>query len=183
MNQAVSNIICSLVFGHRFEYGDEKFMKLMRFFDKALQMEGSIWAAVQCFKMINEIKAQVCSRLSNKDSSCCQKYLINMLMSLQLYNAFPLLVRHLPGPHNIILNIWKDVKDFIRVELKAHKDNWDPSDHRDYIDFYLNEIQMVIDNRCNFVLLMKMLSVKHHHIVIYLLVLRHRSELSTVRAW
>ncbi|XP_019936473.2 cytochrome P450 2J4-like [Paralichthys olivaceus] len=44
MNNAVSNIICSLVFGHRFEYGDEKFVTMMKLIDKATQIEGSIWA-------------------------------------------------------------------------------------------------------------------------------------------
>lgn len=55
INKAVSNIICSLVFGHRFKYVDEKFMKLMKWFDKALQIEGSIWAQVLYFKAIDEI--------------------------------------------------------------------------------------------------------------------------------
>ncbi|XP_063746919.1 cytochrome P450 2J6-like [Eleginops maclovinus] len=103
MNKAISNIICSLVFGHRFEYGDEKFTKLMRWFDKGLKIEGSIWA--------------------------------------QLYNSFPWLMRRLPGPHQTVQNIWDDVKDFIREEIKEHKQNWDPSDPKDYIDCFLNEIQ------------------------------------------
>ncbi|XP_059196409.1 cytochrome P450 2J6-like [Centropristis striata] len=102
VSNAISNIICSLVFGHRFDYGDESFLKLMRLFSEALEIEGSIWA--------------------------------------QLYNAFPLLMRRLPGPHQTFLHIWKDVTDFIRVELKEHKQNWDSSDQRDYIDCYLNEI-------------------------------------------
>ncbi|KAI3368833.1 hypothetical protein L3Q82_025810, partial [Scortum barcoo] len=104
LNNVVSNIICSLVFGHRFEYSDEKFMELMRWFDQCLEIEGSIWG--------------------------------------QLYNSFPLLMRHLPGPHQTFKHIIDDTKDFIREELKEHKQTWDPSDRRDYIDCYLNEIQM-----------------------------------------
>lgn len=50
VNNAVSNIICFLVFGHRFEYGDENFIKLMKMFDKAIQIEASIWATVLHFK-------------------------------------------------------------------------------------------------------------------------------------
>ena len=46
INNAVSNIICSLVFGHRFEYSDEKFTKMMKCFDKGLELEASIWAQV-----------------------------------------------------------------------------------------------------------------------------------------
>lgn len=43
-NNAVSNIICSLVFGHRFDYNDKRFLKLMQQFDEALQIEASVWA-------------------------------------------------------------------------------------------------------------------------------------------
>ncbi|XP_059196419.1 cytochrome P450 2J2-like [Centropristis striata] len=104
INNAVSNIICSLVFGHRFDYGDKTFLKLMKCIGEALEIEASIWA--------------------------------------QLYNAFPLLMRRLPGPHQTVRRIWRDAKDFIRAEIKEHKQNWDPSDQRDYIDCYLKEIQM-----------------------------------------
>ncbi|XP_029285177.1 cytochrome P450 2J2-like [Cottoperca gobio] len=104
INNTVSNIICSLVFGHRFEYSEEKFMKLIAFFDKGREIQGSI--------------------------------------STQLYCSFPWLMKHLPGPHHTVQHVWEDVKDFIRVELEEHKQNWDPSDQRDYIDCYLNEIQM-----------------------------------------
>ncbi|XP_049444370.1 cytochrome P450 2J6-like [Epinephelus fuscoguttatus] len=104
INNAVSNIICTLVFGHRFEYGDEKFIKLMKSFGKAFQLQVSIWA--------------------------------------QLYNSFPQLMRRLPGPHQTVLHIWNNVKDFIRLELKQHRQNWDPSDQRDFIDCYLKETEM-----------------------------------------
>uniref|UniRef100_A0A667YF36 Cytochrome P450 2J2-like n=1 Tax=Myripristis murdjan TaxID=586833 RepID=A0A667YF36_9TELE len=39
INKTVSNIICSLVFGHRFEYEDEWFIELIKRFDSALQIE------------------------------------------------------------------------------------------------------------------------------------------------
>ncbi|XP_029905554.1 cytochrome P450 2J2-like [Myripristis murdjan] len=44
ISKTVSNIICSLVFGHRFEYEDEWFIELIKRFDSALQIEASIWA-------------------------------------------------------------------------------------------------------------------------------------------
>ena len=67
--------------------------------------------------------------------------------TLQFYNSFPLLMKYLPGPHQTVQHIWSEVKDFIRGEVKEHKQNWDPSDQRDYIDCYLNEIQMVSDTK------------------------------------
>ncbi|CAJ1060406.1 cytochrome P450 2J2-like [Xyrichtys novacula] len=103
LNNAVSNIICSLVFGHRFEYSDEKFRQLIACFEKGLQGLASVWA--------------------------------------EFHNSFPLLMRQLPGPHQTFLHVFNSVKDFIREEVKEHKKKWDPSDERDYIDCYLNEIQ------------------------------------------
>ncbi|XP_049444369.1 cytochrome P450 2J4-like [Epinephelus fuscoguttatus] len=103
-NKAVGNIICFLVFGHRFEYHNEDFTKVMKMFGKGLRIQGSIWA--------------------------------------QFYNAFPFVMRYLPGPHQTVQHMWKDVKDFIREQIKQHRQNWDPSDQRDYIDCYLNEIEM-----------------------------------------
>uniref|UniRef100_A0A667XMB0 Uncharacterized protein n=1 Tax=Myripristis murdjan TaxID=586833 RepID=A0A667XMB0_9TELE len=44
INNAVSNMICSLIVGHRFEYEDERFIKLIKRFDSALQSATSIWA-------------------------------------------------------------------------------------------------------------------------------------------
>lgn len=52
-------------------------------------------------------------------------------------------MRRAPGPHQTVKQIWEKVKDFIRRELKEHRQNWDPSDPRDYIDCYLKEIQEV----------------------------------------
>ncbi|XP_066532434.1 cytochrome P450, family 2, subfamily V, polypeptide 1 [Hoplias malabaricus] len=41
---AVSNIICSLVFGQRFEYTDERFLNMLNLLSKSLKLEGSVWA-------------------------------------------------------------------------------------------------------------------------------------------
>ncbi|KAF3834880.1 hypothetical protein F7725_027438 [Dissostichus mawsoni] len=151
MNNVVSNIICSLVFGHRFEYGDKKFTKLMEWFDKGLEIEGSIWTQVQHFKTIDNMVMLCCTTLLimiqaigfNIKYFCEMPCHVTVLIcsTLQLYNSFPWLMRRLPGPHQTVQHIWNDVKDFIRVEIKKHKQNWDPSDPRDYIDCFLNEIQ------------------------------------------
>ncbi|XP_074491645.1 cytochrome P450 2J2-like isoform X2 [Sebastes fasciatus] len=109
MNNATSNIISSLVFGHRFEYGDEKFLKLMKLFDKGAQLEASIWA--------------------------------------QLYNAFPVLMRRLPGPHRTLQKIYGEIMDLIKTEINKHKEDWNPSEPRDFIDCYLNEIQKHQDKK------------------------------------
>uniref|UniRef100_A0A3B4ZCU0 Uncharacterized protein n=1 Tax=Stegastes partitus TaxID=144197 RepID=A0A3B4ZCU0_9TELE len=107
-NNVVSNIMSSLVFGHRFEYSDEKFQNLLAMFDYGFRVQASIWA--------------------------------------QLYNSFTGLMRWFPGPHHTVRQFWKKVKDFIREEMNEHKKTWDPSEPRDYIDCYLNEIQTEKDD-------------------------------------
>lgn len=53
LNNAVSNIICHLVFGHRFEYSDHKFQMLLKLLSEAIYLEGSIWAqVVNAFSMV-----------------------------------------------------------------------------------------------------------------------------------
>ncbi|XP_049630564.1 cytochrome P450 2J2-like [Suncus etruscus] len=43
INNAVSNIICSVTFGERFEYQDEKFQELLRMMDEVIHLETSAW--------------------------------------------------------------------------------------------------------------------------------------------
>ncbi|XP_036437417.1 cytochrome P450 2J6 [Colossoma macropomum] len=42
-NNAVSNIICQLVFGQRFDYNDHDFQMMLKYISEALQLEGSMW--------------------------------------------------------------------------------------------------------------------------------------------
>ncbi|XP_040895601.1 cytochrome P450 2J6-like [Toxotes jaculatrix] len=103
INNAVSNIISTLVFGHRFNYGDQRFIKFLKLFDRAAQIEGSIWS--------------------------------------QLYNSFPMVMRRLPGPHHTVQKIYGEFIEFMKAEISEHKKDWDPSEPRDFIDYYLSEIQ------------------------------------------
>ncbi|XP_062280654.1 cytochrome P450 2J1-like [Scomber scombrus] len=56
-----------------------------------------------------------------------------------LYNAFPALMKHLPGPHNDIFSNSKSLEASIRSEIERHKLDLDPSNPRDYIDTFLIE--------------------------------------------
>ncbi|XP_076873289.1 cytochrome P450 2J2-like isoform X2 [Brachyhypopomus gauderio] len=100
---AVSNIISSLMFGHRFNYHDERFQKILRLDAEAIILSGNPQAL--------------------------------------LYNAFPRLFEYLPGPHQKIFANYEKIVDFLKDEIKKHKEDWDPSDPRDYIDAYLAEME------------------------------------------
>ncbi|XP_055779381.1 cytochrome P450 2J1-like [Salvelinus fontinalis] len=46
MNNAVSNVICCLVFGDRFEYSDDQFQTLLKTMNEIVYLEGGFWAGV-----------------------------------------------------------------------------------------------------------------------------------------
>uniref|UniRef100_UPI003AAD375F cytochrome P450 2J4-like n=1 Tax=Centroberyx gerrardi TaxID=166262 RepID=UPI003AAD375F len=102
-NNAVSNIICQLVMGRRFDYNDHNFQIMLQYLSEAILLEGSVWG--------------------------------------QLYEAFPQLMKHLPGPHNKMFSHYKYVEDFLSQEIKRHKQNLDPSNPRDYIDAFVMEME------------------------------------------
>ncbi|XP_057601040.1 cytochrome P450 2J2-like isoform X1 [Hippopotamus amphibius kiboko] len=43
INNAVSNIICSITFGERFDYQDDQFQELLRLLDEAMCLQTSVW--------------------------------------------------------------------------------------------------------------------------------------------
>uniref|UniRef100_A0A9J7XJX4 Uncharacterized protein n=1 Tax=Cyprinus carpio carpio TaxID=630221 RepID=A0A9J7XJX4_CYPCA len=43
INNAVSNIICNMVFGRRFEYTDQRFLNMLSLMSKALKLQTSVW--------------------------------------------------------------------------------------------------------------------------------------------
>ncbi|KAL6107457.1 uncharacterized protein ACO6RY_18226 [Pungitius sinensis] len=58
----------------------------------------------------------------------------------QLYNFFPWLMHRLPGPHQRIFSLTQTLLDFIQTKIQEHRESFDPSSPRDYIDCYLAEM-------------------------------------------
>ncbi|NXE18936.1 CP2J2 protein, partial [Ardeotis kori] len=108
INNAVSNIICSITFGNRFDYHDEKFQKMLQLMEEMGTLQGK-------------------------------------LMS-QLYNAFPSIIKFLPGPHHTIFKNLRLLKNFVEEIINKHKEDWNPSESRDFIDSYLQKIAKDNDN-------------------------------------
>ncbi|NWS07754.1 CP2J2 protein, partial [Motacilla alba] len=102
VTNAVANVICSLIFGNRFEYHDEDFQRLL--------------------KLMNEMTA------------------LHGAVTSQLYNSFPSIMKYLPGAHQTIFKHWRLLKKFMQEQINKHKEDWNPSEIRDYIDSYLLEI-------------------------------------------
>ncbi|KAG2461425.1 CP2J2 protein, partial [Polypterus senegalus] len=103
INNAVSNIICLIVLGHRFEYSDSHYQEIQHLMNKGAYLEGSWWTWA--------------------------------------YNAFPGLMRYLPGGHNELFSSYGKVMDFLREEIRNHKKDLDPTSPRDFIDAYLKEME------------------------------------------
>ncbi|NP_001004141.2 cytochrome P450, family 2, subfamily j, polypeptide 11 [Mus musculus] len=102
INNAVGNIICSIIFGERFEYDDNQFQELL--------------------KLADEI---ICSEAS--------------MMSV-LYNVFPSIFKYLPGPQQKLFSNWEKLKLFVSRMMDSHREDWNPSAPRDFIDAFLTEM-------------------------------------------
>ncbi|XP_051581253.1 cytochrome P450 2J2-like isoform X2 [Myxocyprinus asiaticus] len=59
----------------------------------------------------------------------------------QLYNVWPSLFEYIPGPHQTLFVNYNKITDFLRGEIRKHREDWDPSNPRDYIDSYLSEME------------------------------------------
>ncbi|NXP58246.1 CP2J2 protein, partial [Chloropsis cyanopogon] len=102
VNNAVANVICSLIFGNRFEYHDEDFQRLLNLMNEMTVLHGAVTS--------------------------------------QLYNNYPSIMKYLPGAHRTIFKHFRTLKNFMQEQINRHKEDWNPSESRDYIDSYLLEI-------------------------------------------
>nr|XP_033785237.1 cytochrome P450 2D15-like [Geotrypetes seraphini] len=104
INSALSNVICSMVFGERFEYDDKKLLRLIYLFEA-------------------EMKAESC-------------------LTAQLINVVPA-IKYIPGVGKSVFKHLEDILQFIKDIVEEHKATRDPTQQRDFIDAYLDEIEKV----------------------------------------
>ncbi|KAA0708663.1 Cytochrome P450 2J2 [Triplophysa tibetana] len=103
INNAVANVMGTLVFGHRYEYDDVDFQKCLRKSAESVFLTGSVF--------------------------------------YQLYEAFPSIMKWLPGSHQTIISNYKDLALFLKEKVEQHKSEWVNDNPKDYIDAYLSEIE------------------------------------------
>ncbi|MBN3314961.1 CP2B5 protein, partial [Atractosteus spatula] len=108
LNLAGFNVICSLVFGERFDYKDPRFAHLLRLLSEMISGVRGPWG--------------------------------------QLYNTFPKLLEHLPGPHRQIFSCAEQLADFLMEEICTHKKTLNPSCPRDFIDCFLLKMEQEKDS-------------------------------------
>ncbi|XP_032885180.1 cytochrome P450 2U1 [Amblyraja radiata] len=102
INNAVSNIICSMCLGKRFDYEDEEFRIVLHQIARGMKLASNSPAI--------------------------------------LINVFPFL-QYLPfGPFKEFSQTVKDVTSFLKNIIAAHRKTLDPENPRDFIDFYLKEV-------------------------------------------
>lgn len=60
-----------------------------------------------------------------------------------MYNIFPWITEHLPGPQHKIFKHIEELKAFIKMKIQEHKETLDPNSPRDYIDCFLIRMEQV----------------------------------------
>ncbi|XP_077349119.1 cytochrome P450 2D20-like [Lithobates pipiens] len=107
LNNAVSNVICSIIFGDRFDYTDASFQRMIHLLRESFE-------------------------LASKPIT-------------QFYKLFPWLM-NVPGPHQKHFQVIRTYLGFLEGIIQKHKDTWDPSIRRDFIDAFFEEMEKNKDN-------------------------------------
>ncbi|XP_078522033.1 cytochrome P450 2J2-like isoform X2 [Lissotriton helveticus] len=65
---------------------------------------------------------------------------LNEATDVMLFNAFPQLMQHLPGPIQHFFECDKYLQRFVKREIESHKENGCQEEPQDLVDFYLSKL-------------------------------------------
>ncbi|XP_033014700.1 cytochrome P450 2C29-like [Lacerta agilis] len=137
LSHAVSNVICSIVFGNRFEYEDKDFIYLLDTIKKASSVMMSTWLQEErksvSWSMPSAASAYIFRRVGLDGAA--------RPFSSQICNFFPSLMRILPGPQHKMPRYMKKLTNFISQRVKMHQESFDPNCPRDFIDCFLAKME------------------------------------------
>uniref|UniRef100_A0A452EIH1 Cytochrome P450 family 2 subfamily C member 320 n=1 Tax=Capra hircus TaxID=9925 RepID=A0A452EIH1_CAPHI len=66
---------------------------------------------------------------------------------IELFNAFPSLLRYFPGSHNTIIKNITEQRKFILEEIKKHQESLDLNNPQDFIDYFLIKMEKEKHNK------------------------------------
>nr|XP_033812208.1 cytochrome P450 2G1-like [Geotrypetes seraphini] len=64
----------------------------------------------------------------------------------QLYDIFPNIAKHLPGPHNRIFACFEKLAEFIAKRVVLNQETLDPNNPRDFVDYFLIRMEQEKQN-------------------------------------
>lgn len=67
------------------------------------------------------------------------------ILAPQISDVFPWVAEHLLGPTQKVFSCCDFVRDFIRQEIKSHREKGKVDEPEDFIDFYLDQMEKVSD--------------------------------------
>lgn len=164
LSRTVSNVISSVVFGSRFDYQDEQFLKLLRMINESFIEMSTPWAQVQDSPLLPVPPAQsnpqfllltppgTSGVLGDRElHPLCRSAPLDLgcssgsatLCLPQLYDMYSGIMQYLPGRHNRIYYLIEELKDFIASRVKVNEASFDPQNPRDFIDCFLIKMHQV----------------------------------------
>uniref|UniRef100_A0A8C4P308 Cytochrome P450 2J2-like n=1 Tax=Dromaius novaehollandiae TaxID=8790 RepID=A0A8C4P308_DRONO len=98
------------------------------------------------FPLIHSISNIICAlvfgyHFSDEDKTFHELISVTENLFKFLYEIFPWLMCHLPGPHKKALSCYDVLSSFARKEIRRHMERGIPDEPQDFIDFYLAEME------------------------------------------
>lgn len=134
VNRAVSNIICSLVYGYRFEYGDPEFTSLVDRTNKFLEVGGS-----PSIQVTRDLSKPLTLPMFHH-SWCTQSIPVRPLF--QIFNLFPW-VRALTANKRVFDKLFFDNKTLNLHLFDRLKETLNPQLPRGFVDAFMVREQNV----------------------------------------